>query len=295
MLPHTAGKTEKIILFKEFFMKKIRNLTIGGIQQKIYNLVLTTIILIVAAYTIVLLYQANNISGAVSEISQQWEELTSNPEQLETEQLTERFTQIGQSYTDTLTAHVDQAKRMIIVLLILGFLLGTGNAVVLGNRIVRPLESMTKKVMSLGGENLRFEMEDSYRTGDEVEILAESFAEISQKTLHYIDRVRTVTAENERIEAELTLATRIQANILPNIFPAFPERSEFDIYASMTPAKEVGGDFYDFFLIDDNHLGLVIADVSGKGVPSSFRSSSSSFISSHKSSPFSVLAKPKYR
>lgn len=73
--------------------------------------------------------------------------------------------------------------------------------------------------------------------------------------------------ENSRIETELSMATRIQADMLPNIFPAFPERKEFDIYASMTPAKEVGGDFYDFFIIDNNHLGLVMADVSGKGVP----------------------------
>ena len=57
--------------------------------------------------------------------------------------------------------------------------------------------------------------------------------------------------------------------MLPNIFPPFPDRSEFDIYATMTPAKEVGGDFYDFFMIDDDHLALVIADVSGKGVPAS--------------------------
>ncbi|MBQ3864744.1 MAG: PP2C family protein-serine/threonine phosphatase [Clostridia bacterium] len=73
--------------------------------------------------------------------------------------------------------------------------------------------------------------------------------------------------QSARIESELNLATRIQAAMLPNIFPAFPEREDFDIYASMTPAKEVGGDFYDFFLIDENHLGLVMADVSGKGVP----------------------------
>ncbi len=66
---------------------------------------------------------------------------------------------------------------------------------------------------------------------------------------------------------ELGLATEIQMHMLPSIFPAFPERKEFDIYASMTPAKEVGGDFYDFFLIDKDHLGLVIADVSDKGVP----------------------------
>ena len=74
-------------------------------------------------------------------------------------------------------------------------------------------------------------------------------------------------AKRERIENELQLATNIQTSILPHTFPAFPMRTEFDIYASMDPAKEVGGDFYDFFLIDDNHIGLVMADVSGKGVP----------------------------
>ena len=73
--------------------------------------------------------------------------------------------------------------------------------------------------------------------------------------------------EADRIETELSMATRIQADMLPNIFPAFPERDDFDVFASMNPAKEVGGDFYDFFLVDDDHLGLVMADVSGKGVP----------------------------
>lgn len=70
-----------------------------------------------------------------------------------------------------------------------------------------------------------------------------------------------------RIESELNLATRIQADMLPNIYPAFPDRPEFDIYATMDPAKEVGGDFYDFFLVDKDHLCMVMADVSGKGVP----------------------------
>ena len=73
--------------------------------------------------------------------------------------------------------------------------------------------------------------------------------------------------KNARIESELNLATRIQADMLPNIYPAFPGRPEFDIYATMDPAKEVGGDFYDFFLVDDDHLCMVMADVSGKGVP----------------------------
>lgn len=83
----------------------------------------------------------------------------------------------------------------------------------------------------------------------------------------YIEDITAITAEKERIGAELSVATQIQASMLPCIFPAFPERSEFDIYATMTPAKEVGGDFYDFFLVDPDHLAIVIADVSGKGVP----------------------------
>ena len=87
---------------------------------------------------------------------------------------------------------------------------------------------------------------------------------------HYINAVKerhALALEKERIEAELSLATRIQLSALPKDFPPFPDRKEFDLFASMKPAKEVGGDFYDFFLIDDDHLGLVIADVSGKGVP----------------------------
>ena len=87
---------------------------------------------------------------------------------------------------------------------------------------------------------------------------------------HYIRAARerqALALEKERIEAELSLATRIQLSALPKEYPPFPNRKEFDLFASMKPAKEVGGDFYDFFLIDDDHLGLVIADVSGKGVP----------------------------
>ncbi len=80
---------------------------------------------------------------------------------------------------------------------------------------------------------------------------------------------RALMLEKERIATELALAARIQANYLPKVFPPFPDRHEFDLYASMTPAKEVGGDLYDFFLIDEDHLCLVIGDVSGKGVPAS--------------------------
>ena len=112
-------------------------------------------------------------------------------------------------------------------------------------------------------ENQRIEI----KTGDEIESLSNSFNFMLAELENYIANLSKVTAEKERIGAELDVAKHIQASMLPCIFPAFPERHEFDIYASMTPAKEVGGDFYDFFLVDEDHLAMVMADVSGKGVP----------------------------
>lgn len=90
---------------------------------------------------------------------------------------------------------------------------------------------------------------------------------LSRRTNHLIQRNKDIEREHQALETELNVATNIQASMLPSIFPAFPAHPEFDIYASMTPAKEVGGDFYDFFLVDDDHLAMVMADVSGKGVP----------------------------
>lgn len=105
------------------------------------------------------------------------------------------------------------------------------------------------------------------KTGDEIEKLAESVKQMEIDLNTYISELTIVTSEKERIGAELDVATHIQSSMLPCIFPAFPEREEFDIFASMTPAKEVGGDFYDFFMVDERHLAVVMADVSGKGVP----------------------------
>lgn len=90
---------------------------------------------------------------------------------------------------------------------------------------------------------------------------------VAKRTRSLLEKQAADSSARQRIETELNVATQIQADMLPRIFPAFPERKEFDIYASMTPAKEVGGDFYDFFLVDNDHLAMVIADVSGKGVP----------------------------
>lgn len=105
------------------------------------------------------------------------------------------------------------------------------------------------------------------KTGDEIESLSESFNFMLRELEEYIANLSKITAEKERIGAELDVARHIQGSMLPCIFPAFPTHPEFDVYATMTPAKEVGGDFYDFFLIDNDHLAFVMADVSGKGVP----------------------------
>ena len=163
--------------------------------------------------------------------------------------------------------NLGHARQTIFVLLIIVTILGITGALTLAKRIVKPLNTMTNRIVLLGGKDLQFNMEDTYRTGDEIQVLAESFAALSAKTLQYVDQIQRVTAEKERIGTELSMAKAIQASQLPKLFPAFPTRPEFDIFASMTPAKEVGGDFYDFFLIDQDHIGLVMADVSGKGVP----------------------------
>ena len=151
---------------------------------------------------------------------------------------------------------------VVAVVMILLSLLG---AVLLANDIARPIQLLTKKVAAVEGDNLEFEWD--LDVGTETQKLAESFQALTTRMKGYITEVTEVTAERERLGTELGIATRIQASMLPNAFPPFPDRKEFDIYASMHPAKEVGGDFYDFFFIDSDHLALVIADVSDKGVP----------------------------
>ena len=105
------------------------------------------------------------------------------------------------------------------------------------------------------------------RSRNEVQRIAESFSGMVEELDRYVAEIVNVTEEKERISAELDVAAKIQTDMLPSTFPAYPEREEFDLCASMTAAKYVGGDFYDFFMIDDDRLALVIADVSGKGVP----------------------------
>ncbi len=135
--------------------------------------------------------------------------------------------------------------------------------------LVKPLHNLQQAVSGLVSDNMEnlSDFRVDVHTGDEIEGIGDAFEAMTKELDGYIHNLAEVTKEKERIGTELELAQKIQAHMLPCIFPAFPERTEFDIYATMTPAKEVGGDFYDFFMLDDDRLGLVIADVSGKGVP----------------------------
>ena len=179
----------------------------------------------------------------------------------------EQYRTINDTALEEFRSGLGRTQRFILLLLLVILALGIASALILAKRIVKPLNTITRRISQLGGNNLRFKMEDTYRTNDEIQVLAEAFSDLSGKTVEYMDEVKRVTAEKERIGAELGMAKAIQASQLPHLFPAFPDRKEFDIYATMTPAKEVGGDFYDFFLLDEDHIGLIMADVAGKGVP----------------------------
>ena len=132
-------------------------------------------------------------------------------------------------------------------------------------QLTAPLTALGQDVQTISSGDLDYRA--VIRSNDEIGDLAGSFNNMAASLKQHIENLTAVTAEKERIGAELDVATHIQKSMLPCIFPPFPERKEFDVYATMNPAKEVGGDFYDFFMVDDTHLAVVIADVSGKGVP----------------------------
>lgn len=144
----------------------------------------------------------------------------------------------------------------------------------LNRRVIRPLSKVEEASMKFAYSNKDAESPEQLviddpgiHTGDEIQSLSDAYVQMAKELKNYMVNLVSVTKEKERIGAELQVATQIQANMLPCIFPAFPERRELDIYATMNPAKEVGGDFYDLFMVDESHLAIVVADVSGKGVP----------------------------
>ena len=160
-------------------------------------------------------------------------------------------------------------NRALLALVALILLVLLGQSFFLHRTLLRPLKLISDEATRFSTENTVSEtkLRQSIRNEDEIGALAGSIDRMEEEIQAYIENLTKATAEKERIGTELSLATKIQASMLPNTFPAFPDRTEFDIFATMTPAKEVGGDFYDFFLVDSDHLCMVIADVSGKGVP----------------------------
>ena len=177
------------------------------------------------------------------------------------------FDRINEESNEKLSEKSANVRQTGILAAVLILIFSVCAALIATGKIVRPLADMSATIRASSRTGDLFEMKDIYRTGDEIEVLAQSFADLSLKTKQYIEDITRITQEKERVNTELNMANQIQSDMLPHIFPAFPNRNEFDLYATMKPAKEVGGDFYDYFLIDDDHLCLVIADVSGKGVP----------------------------
>ena len=149
----------------------------------------------------------------------------------------------------------------VLILLVVVFYVGRNTS----DRFVQPIHELADGVRDIASGNLDKKL--NINTGDEIEHLSICFNAMTDELKTYMSDLTKITAEKERIATELDVAKNIQTSMLPNIFPPFPDKQEFDIFATMNAAKEVGGDFYDFYLVDEKHLVITIADVSGKGVP----------------------------
>jgi sigma-B regulation protein RsbU (phosphoserine phosphatase) len=169
---------------------------------------------------------------------------------------------------DEFMADITRLNKIVIILAVGGLLLLSLVVAFISRSITDPLRAMARAIRDIGKGNLDIELPEA-KTGDEVGKLTEAFQYMKTSLKEYIEQLTETTASQERIESELKIARDIQMNMLPKKFPPFPERPEFDIYAMIEPAREVGGDFYDFFFIDDEHLCFAIGDVSGKGIPAS--------------------------
>ncbi len=174
------------------------------------------------------------------------------------------------------TADVYRAiKRSIILLLVpivvMTLLVGVVLMLVLYHKVVKPVgivqETVRKYSQTKDSADMDSGLGSLLNKNDEYGRLSADITKMARSIDLYVDEIRIAAAEKQRMGAELDMARTIQKSQLPGSFPAFPHRKDFDLYALMEPAKEVGGDFYDFFLIDDDHIALVVGDVSDKGIP----------------------------
>lgn len=170
---------------------------------------------------------------------------------------------------EDMLADVARLNREVATLGGVGFVILALLITYLSSRITHPLRELTASANDMASGNLDAELPEA-TSRDEVGELARSFQTMRDSIKSYIANLTETTAAKERIESELRIAHDIQMSILPKLFPAFPERNEFDIFASIVPAREVGGDLYDFFFVDEDHFCFLVGDVSGKGVPAAF-------------------------
>ncbi len=150
-----------------------------------------------------------------------------------------------------------------------GFLILALIVALIARGITRPLRRLTAAASEVAGGNLKAEL-PTISAHDEVGELAESFANMQTSLRRHIRDLTEATASRERMASELRIAHDIQMGILPKLFPPFPDRPEIDLFAELTPAREVGGDFYDFFPCGPDQFCFLVGDVSGKGVPAAF-------------------------
>jgi len=169
----------------------------------------------------------------------------------------------------TMLAEVSSLNRKVALLGIFGFVALALLISWLAGRITHPLRKLTVSANDMASGNLEAQLPEA-TSRDEVGELTHSFQAMRDSIKSYIANLTETTAAKERIESELRIAHDIQMGILPKLFPAFPDRKEFDIHASIEPAKEVGGDLYDFFFVDEDRFCFLVGDVSGKGVPAAF-------------------------
>jgi sigma-B regulation protein RsbU (phosphoserine phosphatase) len=170
---------------------------------------------------------------------------------------------------DEMLGDVFRLSKSMLAIGAAGFVLLVLVTVGIARRITHPLCELSASAREIASGNLDLQLPD-IRANDEVGDLAESFRFMNTSLKEFISDLTSTTQAKERIESELRIAREIQMGILPKLFPAFPDRREFEVFASIEPAKEVGGDLYDFFFVDDAHFCFLVGDVSGKGVPAAF-------------------------
>ena len=160
-------------------------------------------------------------------------------------------------------------RTILLALLLVTLVVAVGQSLYLHDVFIGPVKQIAEEATRFANENQPAgkKLAEQIQSNDEISMLAESIDQMEEQVQQYVENLTRITAEKEHIIAELSLAARIQQAILPHEFPLFPDRQEFSLFASMKAAREVGGDFYDAFLIDRDHLCMVIADVSGKGIP----------------------------